>query len=83
MKPYEPAFKEGVQVRVADRKRLEAFLRKWKHHNPLQPEQLAYAEMVATVAHVGIYHGGDVIYGLVEAPGIWHEECLERQESTA
>jgi hypothetical protein len=80
VKPYEPAFQAGDRVRIADREKLEAFRRNWKHHHPLQPEQLAHAEMVATVASVGIYHGGDVIYQLVEATGTWHEDCLERRE---
>ena len=22
------------------------------------------------------YHGGDIIYKLVDIPGIWHEQCL-------
>ncbi len=82
MKPYEPAFQPGDRVRIAARLTLESFRRNWKHHNPLQPEQVTHADMVATVVRVGIYHGGDVIYELEEAPGVWHEVCLERAEST-
>jgi hypothetical protein len=28
------------------------------------------------VRDVGFYHGGDVLYHLDGAPGIWHEVCL-------
>jgi hypothetical protein len=76
MKQYEPAFEVGDRVRIADRATLDSFRRKWKFHNPLQPEQLEYAGREATIANGGIYHGGDVIYQLAEAPGIWHEDCL-------
>jgi hypothetical protein len=78
MKQYEPAFEVGDEVRIAGRATLESFRRKWKHHNPLQPEQLDYADRVVTIRNIGIYHGGDVIYQLVEAPGVWHEDCLLR-----
>jgi hypothetical protein len=44
-----------------------------------KPEQLEYAGREVTIANVGIYHGGDVIYQLVEAPGVWHEDCLVRR----
>ena len=79
MKQYEPAFEVGDRVRIADRGTLDKFRRKWKFHNPLQPEQLEYAGREATIARGGIYHGGDIIYQLVEVPGIWHEDCLLRR----
>jgi hypothetical protein len=25
---------------------------------------------------VYFYHGGDPLYGLRDAPGLWHEQCL-------
>jgi hypothetical protein len=83
MKPYAPSFKEGDRVRIANRKTLEAFRRSWKYHHPLQPEQLAQAEVEATIRSIGIYHGGDVIYELEEVAGIWHEDCLQRPEGGA
>ena len=55
-------------------------MRRWKCHHPLTSEQLEYASKEATVARVGIYHGGDPIYQLVDIPGTWHEECLVRLE---
>jgi len=82
MEPYEPAFAEGDRVRIADRGTLESFRRKWKHHDPLQTEQLDLADREATIGKVGIYHGGDIIYQLVEVPGVWHEDCLRRAESS-
>jgi hypothetical protein len=78
MKQYEPAFEVGDRVRIADRATLDKFRRTWKFHNPLQPEQLEYAGREATIAGGGIYHGGDIIYELDGAPGIWHEDCLVR-----
>jgi len=76
MEPYKEAFSAGSQVRVGDRPELEEFLRTWKFHNPLKPEQLAFAGRTAKVANVGFYHGGDPLYVLEGIPGVWHEECL-------
>jgi hypothetical protein len=75
---YDPAkYREGTLVRVAARKELEAFLKAWKLHHPLQPEQLDYAGRSAKVLKSGMYHGGDILYELEGIPGIWHEQCLE------
>ena len=76
MEPYKEAFPTGSQVRVANLPVLEQFLKTWKFHNPLKPEQLAFAGKTATVANVAFYHGGDPLYLLDGIPGIWHEECL-------
>lgn len=77
MKPYEAFFVVGALVRIADRQRLERFLKEWKFHNSLQPEQLEFAGKVAKVEKIGFYHGGDPLYVLESVPGVWHEECLE------
>ena len=61
---------------IADHDTLASFLATWHHHHPLTPEQLAWAGRPATVAEVGFYHGGDVLYSLGGVPGIWHEQCL-------
>jgi hypothetical protein len=75
---YDPAkYKEGAVVRVASRSALEAFLKSWKLHHPLQQTQLEYAGRSAKVLKSGMYHGGDVLYELEGIPGIWHELCLE------
>ena len=75
---YDPAkYRDGTEVRIGARPTLETFLREWKLHHPLQPEQLEYAGRVAKVARSMMYHGGDVLYELSGIPGIWHERCLE------
>ncbi|MGH9572666.1 MAG: hypothetical protein ACRD40_03940 [Candidatus Acidiferrales bacterium] len=69
-------FDVGTQVRIADRAFLEAFLEAGQYHNELEPEQLEFADRVATVRSVNFFHGGDEIYQLEGIPGVWHEECL-------
>ena len=76
MKPYEPEFDVGTQVRVLPREGLEKFRRDWAFHNPLQPEQLEYGGAQAEVAEIGFYHGGEPLYRLRDVPGVWHEQCL-------
>jgi hypothetical protein len=76
MPPYPQFFFEGDLVQVVGLKELEAFRANWKYHHPLAEHQLAFAGRRATVASVGFYHGGDVIYELAGVPGIWHEACL-------
>jgi hypothetical protein len=76
MEPYKEEFPVGSHVRIAGRLVLEQFLQTWKFHNPLKPEQRAFAGEVAKVASVGFYHGGDPLYVLDGIPGIWHEQCL-------
>jgi hypothetical protein len=73
---YKSAFVQGARVRVAERALLERFMKEWKYHHKLQPEQLTYADAVAVVEKVCFYHGGDVLYNLKDIPGIWHEQCL-------
>jgi hypothetical protein len=43
MKPYEASHPVGSTVRIARLPVLEDFLRSWKYHNPLSPEQLQFA----------------------------------------
>jgi hypothetical protein len=74
--PYSAEYLEGSRAKIASRLALEEFMRSWKHHNKLQPEQLDYADQVARVESVGFYHGGDELYKLKGIPGIWHEQCL-------
>ena len=81
--PYNPAkFLVGSSVRIKPRAELETFQREWKHHHPLQGDQLSYAGHTATVKAAGMYHGGDVLYQLSDIPGTWHEVCLEVSESS-
>jgi hypothetical protein len=74
--PYKEAFPVGTGVRIADRPFLDEFKATWAYHHKLRPEQLAYADMRTTVAEVGFYHGGDPVYTLKDAPGLWLEQCL-------
>lgn len=73
---YKELYPKGSRVRIASRDFLERFMRSWKYHHPLQPEQLVFADQEATVASVGMYHGGDQVYVLQDIPGSWNEECL-------
>jgi hypothetical protein len=78
MAMHDPAkFKEGASVQVCSRAELEGFLQKWKLHNKLQPEQLAYGGAKATVEKSFMYHGGYMLYQLKGLPGIWHEQLLQ------
>jgi hypothetical protein len=70
-------YREGATVRIASRAFLDEFIRTWKLHNKLQPEQLEYAGKTAKVAETSMYHGGYILYQLEGVPGIWHEGCLE------
>jgi hypothetical protein len=73
---YNIEFPIGSRVLIADRQFLENFLRTWKYHNKLQPEQLDFSSQVATVEEAGVYHGGDELYKLSGIPGLWHEQCV-------
>jgi hypothetical protein len=74
--PYKLEFPEGTRVRIASRQELERFQREWRLHDPLQPEQLAFADHISTVARTGIYHRGDELYWFDDIPRTWHECCL-------
>jgi hypothetical protein len=82
MTPYQEQFRKGTRVRIANRQVLENFQQTWKFHNPLADEQLQFADQPLTIASVGFYHGRDVLYQLVEVPGVWHECCIEAVDPT-
>lgn len=75
-RPYQPEHAKGSRVRIASRLVLEQFLRDWKYHSKLQPEQLNYADQLVEIDAVGFYHGGDKLYKLKGVPGVWHPQCL-------
>jgi hypothetical protein len=75
---YNADFPIGTTVRIAQRSVLEDFLKNWKLHNPIMPEQLDFAEYVGEIDWLGYYHGGDELYRLRGVPGIWHAQFLER-----
>jgi len=77
MADYDADFPVGSLVRVAARHELEEFMRTWKYHHELRPEQLAFADQVREVKDVGYYHGGAPLYELEGIPYfLWHESCL-------
>ena len=80
--PYEPDFPVGTWARIASEVALAAFRAEWKWHDPLEVEQLAFAERVGLVSAVGYYHGGAELYELQGVPGLWHEACLSAVEPT-
>ena len=78
--PYKEEFPRDSAVQIADRAFLENFLKTWKLHHKLEPQQLNYANKSAKVKSVGFYHGGDELYELKGVPGMWHEQCLRAVE---
>ena len=74
---YREKYGIGTVVKIAPLHRLQAFKRDWKYHHPLSEEQLTFAGTTDKVRSVGFYHGGDVLYHLERASGIWHEELLD------
>jgi UDP-N-acetylglucosamine--N-acetylmuramyl-(pentapeptide) pyrophosphoryl-undecaprenol N-acetylglucosamine transferase len=79
---YQEKFPVGTGIRIARRDVLEDFMRTWKFHNKLRPEQLEYAGEAGKIKSVGFYHGGDVLYEIENIPGIWHERCLQADVQT-
>ena len=77
MKHPGAKFEAGDMVQIADRPGLDEFMRSWKLHHPLQPEQLECARRVAKVTQAAMYHGGDILYVLEGVPGIWHQRLIE------
>jgi hypothetical protein len=57
--PHKEEFPKDSTVQIADRGFLENFLKTWKLHHELEPQQLNYASKIAKVKSVGFYHGGD------------------------
>jgi len=75
--PMQQEYPSGSLVKIVKRETLEEFLRTWKYHHKLQPEQLEFADKIGKVELYGFYHGGDELYKVEGIPGIWHEQCLE------
>ena len=46
---YKGEFPKGSKVKIADRAFLEDFLRSWKFHHKLEPNQLKFADKIARV----------------------------------
>jgi len=80
MTAHREEFSVGTPVRVVSKNELEEFKREWKAHDPLTDEQIVCADQVFRVKQTGIYFGGNVIYQLEDAPGVWHERCLRQAD---
>jgi hypothetical protein len=78
--PYSEEYPVGSLVEIASRGVLEEFMKTWKFHNKLQPQQLDYAGRTGRVKWFGFYHGGDELYQIEGIPGTWHEQCLNPAE---
>jgi len=78
--PYKQEYPKDSTVQIADLAFLENFLKTWKLHHELEPQQLNYANKIAKVKSVGFYHGGDELYELRGVPGTWHEQWLQLVE---
>jgi hypothetical protein len=76
-RPYQERWPVGAEVRVAPLADLEAFMRDYRYHHRLRPEQFEYADLATTVRALGFYHGGDVLYTLTDTGDwMWLEPCL-------
>ena len=74
---YNERFPMSAKARIASRAVLEEFMATWKYHHKLQPEQLEYADRLATVEEVSFYHGADPVCKLEGIPGLWLDQCLQ------
>jgi hypothetical protein len=75
---YKEKYPTGRSIKIAPVEKLRAFMRpQWKYHHPVSDEQLASAGKSDKVRSVGFYHGGDILYQLLNEPGTWHEACLD------
>jgi len=77
---YREQYPASSRIRIKSRAFLEQFQKDWKYHHPLTNEQLDFAGVADTVKNAAFYHGGDVLYTLLNTPGTWHEECLESEK---
>lgn len=74
---YKEKYPVGTNVRIATSEKLRQFKQDWKYHHPISEDQIQAAGRIDVVKAVGFYHGGDVLYELNNAPGMWHEVCLD------
>ena len=81
---YIEQFPKGSKVRVRDRAFLETFRQTWRFHDPLQAEQLGFADRDAEVASVGYFDARrqDACYtsDVVGIPSIWHRAYCVSQK---
>lgn len=54
--PMQQEYPSGSLVKIINREQLEEFMRTWKYHHKLQPEQLEFAGKIGKVELYGFYH---------------------------
>jgi hypothetical protein len=82
--PYWERYPVGSPVKIAPLEELEEFMKTYKYHHALVPEQLEYAGMLTIVRTVGYYHGGDVVYTLEATEKFaWLEPSLRDGRATS
>lgn len=81
--PMQQEFPDGSRVRIESESVLRQFFQTWPYHHKLTSEQLNFANWVGRVELHGFYHGGDELYTVEGAPGIWHEQLLRPVEEPA
>ncbi len=77
MPDYHSTFKRGEKVRIKDSQYLEEFQKTWGYHHNISDDQIKQGGKPDTVNSIEYYHGGEVLIGLENVPGVWHEELLE------
>ena len=69
-------FPEGSKVKIADKKTLEDFKKKWVFHHNLTDEQLKFAGKTGKIVKRMTFRNGDILVELEGMPGTWHEKCF-------
>jgi len=75
----ESKFPLGSPVRIKSTGQLEAFRHNTRLRYPPEAEQVAFGGKTDSVRRIISSVRGDVLYELEMAPGMWHEELLERR----
>lgn len=69
----------GSSVRIRHSALLEGFRRNGALRYPPSAKQVAYGGEVDSVERITFSIKGDVLYELTKAPGMWHEQLLQRR----
>src|SRR5215472_16999061 len=76
--PHTAKFPLGSSVRIKSTGQLEAFRRNGKLRFPPSENQVAHGGESDAVRRITSSVRGDVLYELEMAPGLWHEELLQK-----
>ena len=77
--PHRAKFPLGSSVRIKSTGQLRAFTLDGRLRYPPLGEQVAYGGKTDSVRAIRFGIRGDALYELETAPGLWHEELLERR----